>query len=153
MAVKKNNTELNDQQNQFTLEYIVDFNGKQAAIRAGYSKRSAEVTASRLLSNDKVSSRIKELVSQRAERTQITADYVLFGLKEVAERCMQHQPVMVFDYQAKKMAQRTDDDGKAVWEFDSSGANKAFELLGKHVGIFERDNNQKNMKITISAKK
>ena len=46
---------------KFVLEYIKDFNGKQAAIRAKYAKNSAEVQASRLLSNDKVSAALSEV--------------------------------------------------------------------------------------------
>lgn len=134
---------MNPKQQRFCEEYLIDLNGKQAAIRAGYSERSAEVTASRLISNAKVSARIAELKAARVERTEITADYVLTGLKEVAERCLQRVAVMEFDYTEKSMVQKRDDEGKGIWEFDSSGANRAFELLGKHVGIFEKDNSQK----------
>lgn len=90
-----------------------------------------------------IASRISELKQSRTARTEITADYVLYGLKEVAERCLQRVPVMEFDYVNKAMAQKTDGEGNGVWEFDSSGANRAFELLGKHVGLFEKDNKQK----------
>lgn len=126
---------------------MIDLNAKQAAIRAGYSKKTAEVQGSRLLSNVKVASRISELKATRSERTDITADFVLQGLKEVAQRCLQRVPVMKFDYIEKRMVQETaeDDKGKevGVWEFDSQGANRAFELLGKHLGVFEKDNSQK----------
>jgi phage terminase small subunit len=50
---------LNLKQQRFVHEYLIDLNGKQAAIRAGYAAASAEVTASRLLSQDKVSDAIK----------------------------------------------------------------------------------------------
>ena len=45
--------ELNPKQQRFVDEYLIDLNGKQAAIRAGYSEKTAEVQASRLLSNAK----------------------------------------------------------------------------------------------------
>ncbi len=138
---------LTDKQEQFCREYLIDLNAKQAAIRTGYSAKTAEVQGSRLLSNAKVASRISELKAQRVERTEITADYVLSGLKEVAERCLQRKPVMEWDYSEKCLVQKTttDEAGKevGVWEFDSAGANRAFELLGKHVGVFEKDNSQK----------
>lgn len=140
---------LSAKQEQFCQEYIIDLNAKQAAIRTGYSERSAEVTGSRLLSNHKVASRISELKAQRVERTEITADYVLAGLKEVAERCLQKSPVMKWDYVNKQMVQVQDDEGRDVWSFDSQGANRSFELLGKHIGIFEKDNSQKNAKISL----
>ena len=43
---------LNTRQQRFTDEYLIDSNGTAAAIRAGYSKRSAKMQASRLMSND-----------------------------------------------------------------------------------------------------
>jgi phage terminase small subunit len=134
---------LSPKQEQFCIEYLIDLNATQAAIRAGYAKRSAKEQASRLLTNDNIASRVRELMNERAQRTEITADFVLTGLKEVAERCLQAVPVIEWDYAEKQFVQKKDDQGKGVFEFDSTGANRAFELLGKHVGIFEKDNRQK----------
>lgn len=61
----------------FVQEYIIDLNGTQAAIRAGYAAGSAHVTAARLLSDDKVKALIKAAMDARAERTGITQDKVL----------------------------------------------------------------------------
>lgn len=52
---------LTDKQENFCLEYVKDFNGAQAAIRAEYAKGSARVTASKLLTNANIQERIKEL--------------------------------------------------------------------------------------------
>lgn len=49
----------------FAREYLVDLNGKRAAIAAGYSKRSAEVTASRLLRKSRVQKIIRKLMKRR----------------------------------------------------------------------------------------
>lgn len=68
---------MNIKRQQFCREYIIDLNGTQAAIRAGYAPRSAQVTASRLLSDDMVKAEIADLMAERAERTEITADRVL----------------------------------------------------------------------------
>jgi phage terminase small subunit len=62
------------------------------------------------------------------------ADYVLTGIREIAERCLQRAPVMVGRGDDRK--QLVDDEGRHVWTFDSSGANKAFESLGKHLKLF-----------------
>jgi len=134
---------LNPKQEQFCLEYLIDLNGKQAAIRAGYSPKTAESQASTLLRNPKVASRVQELKAQRVERTEISADFVLMGLKTVAERCMQAAPVIDWDHKSKGWVQKSDKEGNLLFEFDSQGANRAFELLGKHVGVFEKDNKQK----------
>src|SRR4051794_11457661 len=60
---------LTPKQQRFVEEYVVDLNGKHAAIRAGYSATSAEGQASRLLSDAKVQQAVSALQGQRAERT------------------------------------------------------------------------------------
>ena len=63
-------------------------------------------------------------------------EYVIEGLKEVSERCLQRVPVMRFNYKTKELEQEKDENGNDVWKFDSQGSNKAFELLGKHLGLY-----------------
>ena len=67
---------LTDKQERFCQEYVIDNNGKQAAIRAEYSEKTAENQASRLLSNAKVLLRIVELQQEISKKTQIDASYV-----------------------------------------------------------------------------
>ena len=134
------NPKLNDKQERFCHEYLIDCNGTQAYIRAGYSSNSPHVEASNLLNKPNVRTRIRELMDKRSEDTLIDAAFVLEGLKEVAGRCMQAKPVMTFN--GKFMEQKKDENGNGVWEFDSTGANKALELIGKHTGFFEKDNKQ-----------
>ena len=134
---------LNPKQERFCEEYLIDLNATQAAIRAGYSPKGAEVQGSRLLSNVNISTRVKELKEKRSEKVGIDAEYVLSGLKQVAERSLQRAPVMKWDYQEKSMVQVQDEEGRDVWSFDSHGANRAFELLGKHIGLFEKDKEKK----------
>lgn len=123
-------------QRAFVREYLKDQNGKQAAIRAGYSKNTAESQASRLLRNAKVRAEIEKKTKFLEEKVLVTKEFVVRGFKEVAERCMQQVPVMEFDAEAKTYLQKVDEDGRTVWKFDSGGANKALECLGKHLGIF-----------------
>jgi phage terminase small subunit len=72
---------LTPKQQAFVREYLIDFNGTQAATRAGYSPKTAQEQSSRLLSNVMVQSAVQEAINQRSERTQITQDMVL---KELA---------------------------------------------------------------------
>lgn len=62
---------LNARQNAFIREYLIDFNGTQAAIRAGYARSSAAVHAHRLITNDKIRAEIdrqmEALTMSRAE--------------------------------------------------------------------------------------
>lgn len=126
--------ELSEKQRLFVSEYIKDRNGKQAAIRAGYSERTAQEQSSRLLSNVKVQEKVEELIEEQEKRTLITADYVLNSLKEVADRCMQKSPVFV--KKKNQLVQKVDEEGNHVWAFDSSGACRALELLGKNKRLF-----------------
>ncbi|EPL1381719.1 terminase small subunit [Proteus mirabilis] len=74
---------LNDKQEMFCREYLIDLNATQAAIRAGYSEKTANAQASRLLANVSIQNRIKELKSNRNERVEVDADYVLKRLVEI----------------------------------------------------------------------
>lgn len=69
--------ELNPRQRRFIEEYIVDLNGTQAAIRAGYSRRSAAADASVILINPKVQLEIEKAIKARSERTFIRQDRVV----------------------------------------------------------------------------
>jgi phage terminase small subunit len=75
---------LTAKQRRFVAEYLVDLNGKQAAIRAGYTVRRAEVTASELLANRKVSEEVALAMQARQQRTEITQDRVLKELGRIA---------------------------------------------------------------------
>lgn len=74
---------LTPKQQRFVTEYLVDLNGTQAAIRAGYSAGAAEVQASRLLSNAKVQSAVQAAMNRREKRTEITQDRVLQELAKI----------------------------------------------------------------------
>lgn len=127
---------LTPRQARFVDEYLVDLNATQAAIRAGYSASSADVNGSRMLGNAKVVRAIAEKIEKRSQATSLTAEYVVNSLMEVAERCLQRRPVMVFDPVERSMVQATDDEGNHIWQFDSQGANRSLELLGKHLGMY-----------------
>ncbi len=68
---------LTHKQRRFVDEYLVDLNATQAAIRAGYSTRTANREGARLLSNVDIAVAISEAQHTRSERTQVTAYRVL----------------------------------------------------------------------------
>lgn len=75
---------LTPKQQCFVDEYLIDLNATQAAIRAGYSPKTAAVQASRLLANAKVSAAVACAMAERSKRTGITQDRVLMELAKVA---------------------------------------------------------------------
>lgn len=130
---------LNEKQKQFCEEYIIDLNGTQAAIRAGYSEKTANRIASELLSKLDIQEYICKLKNKRSERVKYSQDELMRDILEVKNRCMQANPVL-------------DKEGNetGVWKFDSNGANKALDMLAKHVGFYETDNKQKAFNISVN---
>lgn len=136
---------LTPKQRRFVTEYLRDQNATQAAIRCGYKKINADVTGPRLLGIVGIRAAVDEKLAKIQDKVIVSREYVLGNLKEVAERCMTHAPVMEFDHEEKQMKQKTafmldPETGKGkevgVYEFDSNGANKSLELLGKSLKLF-----------------
>lgn len=75
---------LTPKQSLFVKEYLVDLNAKQAAIRAGYSKKTAEVIGHENLSKPYLAAIIQEEMDKRSKRVEITADNVLNELAKLA---------------------------------------------------------------------
>ena len=75
---------LSPKQTRFAQEYLIDLNGKRAAIRAGYASRSAEVQASRMLRNAKVQKALEAAMQARSRRTEVSSDQVLEELAKIA---------------------------------------------------------------------
>lgn len=130
---------INDKQKIFCEEYIIDFNATQAAIRAGYSNKTANEQAARLLANVSIQKYVKNLIDNRNKRTQITQDEVIADIIKVKNRCMQEEAIL-------------DKDGNitGIYKFDSTGANKALDMLMKHTGGYETDNKQKAFNVSIN---
>lgn len=75
---------LNERQQRFCDEYLIDLNATQAAIRAGYSEKTAYSMGQRLLKNVEVQNYIQSRKQDRVERTEITQDMVLKELALIA---------------------------------------------------------------------
>lgn len=139
--------ELNEKQATFCREYLVDLNAKQAAIRAGYKEKSAEVQASRLLSLVKVQAEVQRLMQAREERTQITADRVVQELARIAFADVRQ--VAQWNYSRVGLVPSEDvpdDAAAAIGEISMTqhgprikmlNKQPALELLGKHLGMFK----------------
>lgn len=75
---------LNPRQQRFVAEYLVDLNATQAAIRAGYSAKTAESQGSRLLSNAKVAAAVQAGGVKLARRLEVTQERVVEELRRIA---------------------------------------------------------------------
>lgn len=166
----KRNEGINDKQDAFCREYIVDFNGTKSAIRAGYSKKTAGAMAGRLLSLVKIQERIREYTSQREQRTNVTADRVVQQLARIAFMDIKdvvdwgQEDVKYLTYtetkpdgekiehyrNEKRVFIRPKDPseidgtlvqtiklGKYGFEVSIPDRMRAFEMLAKHLGVFD----------------
>jgi phage terminase small subunit len=165
---KSNTGDLTDRQKFFCLEYLKDLNGTQAAIRAGYSAKTANEQSARLLANVSIQEFTKGLMEERANRCEVDADKVLKELSKIAFSDLrkfygpdgQLLPIGQIDDESagaisslksyEEKLQATDDDGEQIVQGTNKEIRmhdklKALEMLGKHFGVFEKDNGQKSM--------
>jgi phage terminase small subunit len=157
---KENPHGLNDMELQFCREYIIDFNGTKAAERAGYSEKTASQQASALLTRPKVQAHLLELKEQRAKRTGITADRVVQELAKIGFSNIQDfmngtmeinnlntikrsKTAAISGIKIKKTKIPDTDIDIDIIEFKLHDKTKALDLLGRHLGIYEKDNKQR----------
>lgn len=107
---------LTKKQKAFIQEYLVDLNATQAAIRAGYSKKTAYSIGQENLSKPEIQQALQEAQKRREKRTEVTQDYVIAKLREIVEKDASDGPDSELKY-ANKI--------------------RALELLGKHTGAFD----------------
>lgn len=122
---------LTDKQELFAREFIKDLNATQAAIRAGYSEKTARAIGCENLTKPDIQQRVAELNQERLERVQIDADYVLRQAVKLHERCMQEvEPIT--DRRGEEV---TDEQGRTIYGFDAKGAAAALKLVGEHITV------------------
>lgn len=107
---------LNERQERFCNEYLIDLNATQAAIRAGYSERTAAAQAARLLTNVNIQTYIQQRKQDRVERTEITQDKVLRELALIAFSNTADYISVV-----EKQATVNDESGVQIPLFDEDG--------------------------------
>lgn len=154
---------LKDRQKKFIKEYLIDLNSTQAAIRAGYSKRTAGSIGFDLLKKPEISTEIRRELELRSIRTEITQDRVLLEIARLAF----NDPRKAFDENGAlkpiqewpdevaaavssiKINEITDSEGNHIGEtkeikFWDKG--KQIELAGRHLGMW-------NDKLTLGGDK
>lgn len=115
---------LTEKQKRFVAEYLVDLNATAAAGRAGYKDPNI---GRQLITKNNVSEAIQRAIADRNARTEVNQDYVIEKLREIADR---------------EASDAQDSELKVANKI------KALELLGRHLGIFERDGSR-DVRLTI----
>lgn len=167
---------LTDKQKRFADEYLIDLNATQAAIRAGYSPKTANEQGARLLANVSLQDYLGERMEERKRRTEITQDMVLRELAAIGfsnvtdiatvekeERTYQDAEGEEQRYERvaviiKETAHLTEESQKAISSI-KQGKNgievklydkvAALEKIGKHLGMFRGDDDGQGEGVTI----
>ena len=142
---------LNPKQQRFVEEYLLDLNATQAAIRAGYSAKTAKQQGQRLLTNVDVLEALNGQKAARSEKTGIDAEWVLRRLAMEAEadlgdlydengnlRPVKDWPLIWRQGLIQGVETVREGSGEEVSIVDKvkiSDRIKRIELIGKHVGV------------------
>lgn len=122
----------NRKHERFCWEYIQDYNQTQAAIRTGYKESNARDQGSALLTNPDILARVRELQQEQMKRLGLSADMVILETLKTYRNCLNPTPVLQFNPVTRKWEE------SGEYQFDSKGALKALEMLGRHMGLFDK---------------
>lgn len=138
---------LSEKRQAFCREYVEDYNATAAAIRAGYSPKSAQEQAAQLMKIECVKAEIDRLKAEKSKRTGVTKERIMEELAKMA--FVNHQDVSGKDGQLKKGIQRADSaaikkirtrylpDGSTEQEIELYDKSKALDILNKMIGAYE----------------
>ena len=122
---------LTPKQRLFCLEYLKDFNGTQAAIRAGYSKKTANEQASRLLANVNIQNLIKENNAKVEKSSIMDIQEIQERLTALARGEVDEEIVVI-----ENIGDFTSEARVITKKVSAKDQTKALELLGKTNGLF-----------------
>lgn len=121
-------------QEKFCVEYLIDLNATQAALRAGYSKRTAYSIGNEILKKPEIKSRINELRSQEFKKSIMAAEEVEARLSKAARGELQEEVVVtenIGDFMSKAKIIKK--------QISAKDQLKALELMGKRNNLFSAD--------------
>lgn len=131
---------LTAKQRQFVVEYLIDLNATQAALRAGYSARGAKDQAWQLMQRPDITEAIEQAKEARNKRVQVDADYVLQRLTDIDQMDLaaihgddgKLLPIRQWPLIWRQMVKEVDMKSGKVKFHDKL---RALELIGKHVSV------------------
>ena len=161
-APGKRKRSITNQQARFVEYYVQSLNATQAAIKAGYSAKTAHVLGYQLLQNPLVSAAISQVSEKRSQNIGLTTERLLqeamrlafFDIRKLVDGDGNPIPIQQLDddtaaaIQGLELAteKSRDDDGNVtvVRKYKIADKNSAIERLFKHKGLFKADNDQSN---------
>lgn len=132
MSKRETKDSLTDIEEQFCIEYIKKLsNGTQAylAVNPNVTYYSAAVASNRLLKNNKIQNRIKQLKDELREQQDIELSQIIHSLTNVYQACMKGRKVTRWDKKEKKLIET----GEIL--IDSKGANDAIKIMANLLGF------------------
>jgi phage terminase small subunit len=139
---------LTPKQEKFCQEYIINLNGTQAAIRAGYSQKTAYSMAEKLLKKPEIKAKLAQSRQEQESRTQIDADWALQRYGEIANFKIEDivsfngsqvifKPMSEWTPEAKGAVSslKLDRNGNVV-EIKTHSKLAALDSIAKHLGLF-----------------
>lgn len=127
---------LSDKQKIFAQRYVDTFNATQAAKDAGYSEKTAYNIGSDNLRKPNLRAYIDKIKQEKLDAIGLDKNFVMLGLMKVFQQAVKADPVMRYDRNEKTMVETGE------YKFDSTGANRALQLIGEFMGIKVDDDNQ-----------
>jgi len=144
--------DLTEKQYIFCKEYLIDYNATRAAIKAGYSEKTADSQSSRMLRNVKVKTFIDNQTAKRANKLDVTKDMIVQELAKIAFHDIRKMyddkgmlisipeldddtAATIASFKSRKENQGQD-DYDIIDEYKRYDKIKTLELLGKHLGMF-----------------
>jgi len=140
---------LTAKQQRFVEEFLVDWNATQAAIRAGYSKKTAYSVGWENLRKPEIQEALQKRKKAITEKTGLTTEKIIERNEEIIRWAMQLVPVLDA---AGRPVKHKNEKGETVTlkrMKDPQIAMRANELAGKHTGAWEKDDGDKEMSINF----
>ena len=149
MTAKEREGLLVEKQRLFIREYMIDRNGTQAAIRAGYAagkdNHQAAVTANKLLKDPVVSACRAALLREECDRLAVSRQEIVLEYMEIYKRCMARTPVMEWDSNSHQWVET------GMWQFDAKGAANALDKLSGLLGYKDKQAGDNRVTVTITG--
>lgn len=138
---------LSQKQELFVREYLIDLNATQAAIRAGYSKKTADRIGPQLIGKTCVAQAIQAQMDKRAAKIEITAEKVLQEIAKLAfsnlqdfynvDGTLKEIPTLPRDVAACLLSNKINlTEAAAIQEIKLHDKKGSLELLGRHLKLF-----------------